>query len=73
MNNNFTKMKDDFNWVRKIVSNKDNKCIHYDGLKNIIEAFAHKWADESISNHDLYWTYVNYLRLKLKFEFNEKD
>ena len=64
------------NQINKLYDSHNNnpyKCIHYDGLKNIIEAFAHKWADESISNHDLYWTYVNYLRLKLKFEFNEKD
>ena len=64
-------MKDDFIWVRKILSSKDNKCTHYNALKNLIEAFSYKWKVESERSPDIYWAYVNYLRLKLRFEFSD--
>jgi len=72
MGNLFEKIKADFYWVKKVISNKKNTCIHYDGLKNLTENFATKWKHISKKHPDLYHSYVNYLRLKLRYEFNDE-
>ena len=68
----FKSIKEDFNWAKKVLANKNNKCIHYDSLKRLVENFSRKWVNVKSENPDLYWAYVNYLRLKLRFEFNEE-
>lgn len=65
-------IKSDFNWVKKVLLDKNNKCIHYDSLKRLVENFSNKWIHIKSENPDLYWVYVNYLTLKLRFEFNEE-
>jgi len=65
-------IKDDFYWVKRVISSEKNKCIHYDGLKNLTANFANKWKHISKKHPDLYHSYVNYLSLKLRYEFNDK-
>ena len=66
----FKSINSDFNWVKKVLLNKKNKCIHYSSLKSLVENFSRKWSEYGTENPDLYWAYVNYLMLKLRFEFN---
>ena len=66
------KMKKDFEWVRKIISNPTNQTAHYESLKRLIFLFSRKWSHVKNECPDLYWAYVNYLKLKLRFEFHEE-
>ena len=68
----FKEMKADFEWVRKVISSENNRCIHYDSLKRLINNFAKKWKPKSSYHPDLYFQYVNYLTLKLKFEYSDE-
>ena len=38
-------IKKDFNFVMKVLRNKDNKSIHLSALKNLINNFKKKWDD----------------------------
>ena len=66
------KMKKDFEWVRKIISNPTNQTAHYESLKRLIFLFSRKWSNVKNECPDSYWAYVNYLKLKLRFEFHEE-
>jgi len=62
------KMKKDFEWLKKIISNPENQTAHYESLKRLIFLFSKKWSHAKTEYPDLYWAYVNYLQLKLRFE-----
>jgi hypothetical protein len=38
-------IKKDFDFVRRVLRNKDNKSIHLPSLKNLINNFKKKWED----------------------------
>jgi|TARA_R100001163_G_C5015440_1_gene159935 hypothetical protein len=38
-------IKKDFDFVMKVLSNRDNKPIHTKALKNLINNFENKWND----------------------------
>ena len=38
-------IKKDFNFVMKVLNNKDNKFIHLPALRNLINNFKKKWED----------------------------
>ena len=38
-------IKKDFNFVMKVLNNKDNKFIHLPALRNLINNFKNKWDD----------------------------
>jgi len=66
------KMKKDFEWLRKIISNPTNQTAHYESLKRLTILFSKKWSHIKKEHPDLYWSYVNYLHLQLRFEFYEE-
>lgn len=59
----------DFEWLRKVITNENNLHFHYDGIKILIRNFSLKWKHISKRHPNLYHSYVNYLRLKLRFEY----
>jgi len=69
MENYLKEIKRDFEWVRKVIANENNRYIHYDGIKTLIRNFSLKWKHISKRHPDLYHSYVNYLSLKLRFEY----
>jgi hypothetical protein len=38
-------IKKDFEFVMRILKNKDNKSVHLPALKNLITNFKNKWED----------------------------
>lgn len=38
-------VKKDFNFVMKVLNNKNNKFIHLPALRNLINNFKKKWED----------------------------
>lgn len=66
-------MKEDFEWVRRVIANENNRIIHYEAIKNLVGNFASKWKGKVNSSPDVYHQYVNYLKLKLKFEYHNHD
>lgn len=60
-------MKDDFNWVRRVITNSENKPIHIDALITISDLFKKKWAhyENDRKYRDTYLLYISYLRVTL--------
>tara|TARA_R110002050_G_scaffold45501_2_gene107725 strand:- start:3870 stop:4055 length:186 start_codon:yes stop_codon:yes gene_type:complete len=57
-------IKKDFDFVMKVLNNKDNKFIHLPALRNLINNFKNKWDDNlgpGVSH-----IYVNRLNKKYK-------
>jgi len=40
-------MEQDFKWVCKVLSHKDNRTEHVKSLKRVVELFKNKWDDGS--------------------------
>jgi hypothetical protein len=38
-------MEEDFKWVCKVLSHKDNKLKHFESLKRLVALFKNKWDD----------------------------
>ena len=36
-------MKKDYEWVREVISHKDNTMCHYPALRQLIKNFKNKW------------------------------
>tara|TARA_S200002703_G_scaffold138710_1_gene129059 strand:+ start:299 stop:490 length:192 start_codon:yes stop_codon:yes gene_type:complete len=60
-------MKDDWDWVTKVIMHKENTYAHYLSLKKLIKLFELKWSGHK--NKVAYDLYVNYLKARLKLEF----
>lgn len=75
-----TTMSQDFERVKQIVETTKNP-MQFDSLDNLVDAFANKWNPDNF--HCKYWEIlspvfvneyrndVNYLKLKLNFEYEK--
>jgi hypothetical protein len=61
-------MKNDFNWLRKIISNKENKPQHYDAIIKLISLFKLKWGHNANNPkyQYAYTLYIAYLKMSVK-------
>lgn len=61
-------MKNDFNWLRQIILNKNNKPQHYDAIIKLVFLFKQKWLHNlNKSNYcDAYSFYTTYLKMSVK-------
>lgn len=61
-------MKNDFNWLRKIISNKNNKPQHYDAVFKLVFLFKQKWQHNLNEHkyHNAYSLYTAYLKMSVK-------
>tara|TARA_R110000765_G_scaffold87599_1_gene167926 strand:+ start:1069 stop:1254 length:186 start_codon:yes stop_codon:yes gene_type:complete len=57
-------IKKDFDFVMRVLNNKNNKFIHLSALRNLINNFKNKWDDNLGSG--VSDTYVNRLNKKYK-------
>lgn len=57
-------MTTDFNWLCKIILNKNNKSKHYDALIKLVSLFKLKWKhnEKDPRYRDTYLLYVAYLK-----------
>lgn len=60
-------MKDDWDWVTKVIKHNGNTYAHYPALKKLIKIFALKWKDHPSKR--LYNLYVHYLDATLRIQF----
>lgn len=61
-------MKNDFNWLRKIILSKENKPQHYDAIIKLVFLFKQKWGHNlnDPKYRDSYSLYVTYLKMSVK-------
>tara|TARA_R110000824_G_scaffold32726_1_gene105473 strand:+ start:64 stop:249 length:186 start_codon:yes stop_codon:yes gene_type:complete len=57
-------IKKDFDFVMKVLNNKNNKFIHLPALRNLINNFKNKWDDNL--GPGVTDTYINRLNKKYK-------
>lgn len=65
-------MKNDFNWLRKVIFNKGNMPKHYDAIIKLSLLFKIKW-EHNVNNpkyRNTYLIYTSYLRLCIKRMYN---
>ena len=56
-------MKEDFDWIKKVISHPDNRLVHWSAIKRLINNFERKHSDSKRVD-----VFSNYLRLLLKKE-----
>jgi hypothetical protein len=61
-----TKMKEDFEWVCKVLSHKENNVKHFQSLERIVELFKNKWDDGSKEFKLLYAFLKMFLKKTIK-------
>jgi adenosyl cobinamide kinase/adenosyl cobinamide phosphate guanylyltransferase len=59
------KMKEDFEWVCRVLSHKENRPEHFKSLKRLVALFKNKWDDDRREFKILY------AFLKMFFEQNK--
>ena len=62
-------MKEDFHWVRKVLTHKGNEIKHYESLKHLIELFRRKWNNRGGE----FIMYVTFLEMTLKKAYRYDD
>jgi hypothetical protein len=60
-------MKNDYEFLLRVINNQDNKLIHYPALKNLIDIWKNKWSDHKDTN--VYSVYTYSLNVTLKRVF----
>ena len=56
-------MKEDFDWIKKVICHPGNRMVHWSAIKNLINNFERKHSEHKRSE-----VFSNYLRLLLKKE-----
>lgn len=65
--NTISVIRDEMQWVEKVLTHKDNSNLHYPALKQLINNFYNKWVNED--NTTVMNTYRLYLKSILRSEF----
>tara|TARA_B100000768_G_scaffold71531_1_gene68565 strand:- start:382 stop:567 length:186 start_codon:yes stop_codon:yes gene_type:complete len=60
-------MKKDYEFVIKVIRNKDNRLQHYPAVKNLINIWMNKWSGHK--EHSVYDVYLHSLNINLKRSF----
>jgi len=68
-------MQEDFEWVCKVLSHKENKVKHFQSLERIVELFKNRWDDGSKEFKLLYAFLKMFLKktIKVKLLLNKND
>jgi len=61
-------MKNDYEFLLRVINNQDNKLIHYPALKNLIDIWKNKWSDHKDTNVYSVYTYSLNVTLKRAFK-----
>jgi len=61
-------MKNDYEFLLRVINNQDNKLIHYPALKNLIDIWKNKWSDHKDTNVYSVYTYSLNVTLKRVFK-----
>ena len=62
-------MKKDYEFVIKVIRNKENKLVHYPAIKNLVDIWKNKWIGSKEYNKSIYDVYLHSLKLNLKRSF----
>ena len=62
-------MKKDYEFVIKVIRNKENRLIHYPAIKNLVDIWKNKWIGSKEYNKSIYDVYLHSLKLNLKRSF----
>jgi hypothetical protein len=62
-------MKKDYEYVIRVIRNKDNKLIHYPAIKNLIDLWVNKWSGSKKYTKNIFNVYLHSLNTNIKREF----
>jgi hypothetical protein len=62
-------MKKDYEYVIKVIRNKNNKLQHYSALKNLIDLWKIKWEGSKEYSKNIFDVYLHSLNINLKRTF----
>ena len=62
-------MKKDYEFVIKVIRNKENTRYHYPAIKNLISLFKLKWDIKKQNKSNTYEVYLHSLKDNLKKSF----
>jgi len=62
-------MKKDYEYVIRVIRNKDNKLIHYPAIKNLIDIWVTKWKGSNEYSKNIFDVYLHSLNINLKRSF----
>jgi len=62
-------MKTDYEYVIKVINNKDNKLIHYPAIKNLINLWVKKWTGSKEYSKNIFDVYLHSINISLKRAF----
>lgn len=62
-----SEIRNEMQWVEKVITNKANTNLHYPALKQLIRNFHNKWINED--NTTIINIYYQYLKSVLRSEF----
>jgi len=60
-------MKKDYEFVIRVIRNKENKIGHYPAIRKLINLWEYKWSGHT--EHNVYEIYLHSLKLNLKKSF----
>ena len=62
-------MKKDYEFVIKVIRNKENKLVHYPAIKNLVDIWKNKWINSDKYSKNIYDVYLHSINVNLKRSF----